>query len=57
MEKLVREYEKNGFNVKIFAPDATDGEKTVKRTEIREKVVRALKKARQAEVGYVQGSV
>ena len=46
MEKLVREYEKNGFNVKIFAPDATDGEKTVKRTEIKEKVVRALSKSR-----------
>lgn len=50
MEKLVREYEKNGFNVKIFAPDATDNEKTVKRTEIKEKVVRALSKSREGNV-------
>jgi len=44
MEKLVREYEKNGFNVKIFAPDATENEKIVKKSEIKERVIRALTK-------------
>lgn len=42
MEKLVREYEMNGFHVKIFAPEATINEKSAKRVEIREKVLCAL---------------
>lgn len=42
MEKLVREYEKDGFHVKIFAPDSTINEKAAKRVEIREKVLRAV---------------
>ena len=43
MEKLIREYERDGFSVKIYAPDATEGEKAVRRAEIKEKVVRAVK--------------
>ena len=42
MEKLVREYERGGVSVKIYAPDATEGEKAVRRAEIRERVLRAV---------------
>lgn len=46
MEKLVREYEKNGLNVKIYAPIATENEKKAKRVEIKSKVINTIKKSR-----------
>lgn len=50
MDKLVRAYKKNGFNVKIYSPETTEYEKIAKTVEIKEKVIKAIKRNMVAKI-------
>lgn len=43
MEKLIREYQKNGFNVKIYTQEATENEKKTKKVAVKEKIINIVK--------------